>query len=123
MTKLLTKEHILASHDLKTRDIEVSEWGGTIRVSQISAADRIALQMMALDDKGKPRTPEEATRLMTIGLLTMSIVDESGVPLFTRDDIVALGKKNSDAIDKVFSVADEINGISTQMTEKLRKNL
>ena len=122
MSKLLTKDAILTAADLKTKEIDVPEWGGKVRVSQISAADRLALQMMVLDEKGKPRTPIEITRMMTVGLLTFAIVDDQGNRLFTQDDIEALGKKCSAAIDKVFEVADDLNGISAEMAGKIRKN-
>ena len=77
MKKILTKDDILSAKDLVVREIEIPEWGGTVRVSQITAAQRLNLQMMILDDKQKPKSPLEITRLMTIGLLTLAIVDDA----------------------------------------------
>lgn len=123
MKKILGKDDILTAVDLKVEEIEVPEWGGTVRVSQITAADRLALQMMILDEKTqKPKSPLEITRLMTIGLLTLAIVDEQGNRLFTPDDVEALGKKSSAAVDRVFEAADKLNGISAEMAGVIKKN-
>lgn len=122
MAKLLTKEEILAAPDLKTKTVEVPEWGGTVKVSQVTAADRCELQGMLLDDTGKPKSAAEINRMMTIGLCAMACVDENGNKLFTQADIEAFGKKSSNAIDKIFAAADELNGISASMGDKLAKN-
>ena len=37
---LLNKSQILAASDRKTEDLEVKEWGGTVRISTMSASDR-----------------------------------------------------------------------------------
>lgn len=121
MKKLLTKDDILNCQDLKTKEIDVPEWGGTVRVSQISAAARCDLQMMVLDDNGKPKSGKEINRILTLGLCAFSVVDENGAQLFTEAEIEALSKKNADAVDRVFAVADELNGISLKMHESIKK--
>ena len=40
MSKLLNAGEILAAQDLKTRDVEVPEWGGVVRLRELSARDR-----------------------------------------------------------------------------------
>lgn len=118
---LLNKEQILSAPDLKTKDVDVPEWGGTVRVTQITAADRCVLQMLSLDEKGRPKAPTEINKMMTIGLCALAIVDENGNRIFSEQDIEALGKKSPAAMDRVFEVADDLNGISAEIAESLKK--
>ena len=37
---MLTKEQILSSQDRPTKEVEVSEWGGSVLVASMSGADR-----------------------------------------------------------------------------------
>ena len=50
------------------------------------------------------------------------MVDEAGERLFSNDDVVALGKKNASALDKVFAIAQKLNGLSAADVEELEKN-
>lgn len=120
--KFLTKDEILAAKDLKVVEVDVPEWNGTVRVSEITAADRLVLQAQVLDDNGKPKKSSELNRLLTIGLCALAIVDENGDKLFTVEDIEAFGKKCGTAIDRIFSVADDLNGVSATVAGKIKKN-
>jgi len=120
--KFLTKDEILAAKDLKVVEVDVPEWQGTVRVSEITAADRLILQAQVLDDNGKPKKASELNRLLTIGLCALAIVDEHGEKLFTVDDIEAFGKKCGTAIDRIFAVADDLNGVSATVAGKIKKN-
>jgi len=122
MAKLLTKAEILAASDLKFVEIDVPEWGGTVRVSQVNAADRCTLQALILDKDGKPKSQTHINRIMTVGLCALACVDEDGNKLFTEDDIEAFGKKCAAAVDRVFAAADELNGISVLVASKIKKN-
>lgn len=120
--KLLSKEDILKADDRKIVEVDVPEWGGSVRVSQINAAARCGLTMMMLGKDGKPLPAIELNRVLTLGLVAAAVVDENGEQLFTEADIEALGKKSAVALDKVFAAADKLNGISAAMQEDLRKN-
>lgn len=37
---ILTKDQILAKDRKKTTDVEVKEWGGSVRLQELSASDR-----------------------------------------------------------------------------------
>ena len=122
MTKYLTKEQILAAPDLKVVDVDVPEWGGIVRVSQITAAARCTLTTLIRDKDGKVLPTAELNRMVTIGLCALAIVDDQGNQLFTEKDIEALGKKSAPALDRVFNIADDLNGVTSTVSEKLRKN-
>lgn len=122
MTKvLLTKEQILSATDRKFKVIDVPEWGGTVRVAQISVADRLNLQLLQ-QEKREKEGDKAGVGALILGLCALSIVDEQGTRLFSDEDIEALGKKSAAAIDKIFDAADELNGITAGMGLKLKKN-
>ena len=50
------------------------------------------------------------------------IVDDQGNRIFSNAEIDALGKKSSIALDRVFDVAQELNGIGSDTIKDLEKN-
>lgn len=115
---LLTKEAILAATDLKFEEVEVPEWGGTVRVRSMTGADRDAFEQAILDarDAGG-KLPNVRARLVAAAL-----VDDAGVNLFTQADIEALGAKSIKALDRVYAVASRLNAIAPEDVEALEKN-
>lgn len=98
---MLTKEQILSSQDRPTKEVEVSEWGGSVLVASMSGADRDRFELSMKD---------EELHNIRARLVALTVVDESGDRIFTDKDITALGKKSAAALDKVFSAARELNG-------------
>src|SRR6266568_7439297 len=84
---LLNKAAILAATDIKTEDVEVPEWGGTVRVRTISAAESMATNTEALKDgQGDPA-------FMTAHLLSSCLIAEDGASeAWTAEDLRALAK-------------------------------
>ena len=82
---LLTRESILAAQDLKSQDVEVPEWSGTVRVRMMTGAERDALGASLIGPDRKPDMSQYRTRL-----LSLCIVGEDGKPLFGLDEIAAL---------------------------------
>ena len=114
---LLTKEQILKAQDLKTIDVDVPEWGGTVRLSQVMGYARDRWESECIDSKGKPIKENMRARL-----LAMSIVDEKGDLMFTTDDIEELGKKSANILDKLFFASRNLNAVSDEDVEELAKN-
>ena len=52
---LLSKTAILAANDLKSEDIEVSEWGGAVRVRSFIGRERDAFEASMVRGDGKDR--------------------------------------------------------------------
>ena len=107
---LLTKDQILNSSDIDHKDIEVAEWGGTLRVAAMSAAERDSFEAGMLDNKGK----SDPKRLLNFRarFIASCIVDEDGKRLFTAGDVVALGKKSAAPISRVFDECRKLNGMT-----------
>jgi hypothetical protein len=118
---LLTKDAILAANDLVTEDVEVPEWGGTVRVRTISGAERDAFEQAIVTRKGK----NVQTNLANIRakMVALCVVDENGQRLFADKDVLLLGTKSAAALDRVFTVAQQLAGLTDKDVDELAENL
>ena len=117
---LLTKSAILAANDLKTQDVEVPEWGGAVRVRAFTGRERDAFEASMVRGDGKDRKVDLTN--MRARLVALSVVDEAGQRVFTDDEVDLLGTKSGAALDRVFALAQELNGLSGADVEALTKN-
>lgn len=120
MTNLLTRDAILGASDIKTEDVHVPEWGGTVRVKGLTAAQRDAFEGSSMTGKGKNTDVNFAN--IRARLASLCIVDESGATIFTSGDVYKLGEKSASALDRVFDVCSRLSGIGEQDIEELSKN-
>lgn len=109
---LLSRDQILEVQDLETRDVDVPEWGGTVRVKALTGRERDEFEQSTVETKGN-KVKQNMTNFRA-KLVAMSVVDESGDRLFTQKDVAYLGIKSAAALQRVFNVAAELCG----MTEK-----
>jgi hypothetical protein len=105
---LLTKDQILQADDTEYRDVEVPEWGGSVRLKAITGADRDQYEMSMARARDKGNLDKANFRAV---LLSRAICDELLKPIFQPRDIYELGKKNARVLDKLFDVAAELAGI------------
>lgn len=119
MTTLLTRDAILGASDIKTEDVHVPEWGGTVRVKGLTAAQRDRFEADSLTGKGKNRDVNLVN--MRARLVALSVVDENGAPVFKPGDVKALGDKSAGALDRVFEAASRLSGIGEEDIEELGK--
>lgn len=117
---LLNKDQILAVDDLRYEDVEVPEWRGTVRVRMMSGTARDNYEQTIIAQRGKDKDSNLAN--VRAVLLAYTIVDENGELMFTKDDIVQLGKKGIKGINRVFNVASKLNALSDDDVEDLTGN-
>ena len=101
MGKYLTAESILQSDDFTFADVDVPEWGGTVRIRSMSGAQRATLR----------KALEAGTETGDEMVCVMCIVDEDGNRIFNSSQIEALRKKNTNAITRIAMRALEISGM------------
>jgi hypothetical protein len=112
---MLTREQILAADDLKSEDVEVPEWGGSVRVIVMTGAARDAFQeRMAESDK--------SISYFHNSLLVATAVGDDGAALFTASDMEALREKSAAAVTRVATVAERLNGFGAKAVETAEKN-
>lgn len=115
---LLTKDAILAANDRETVDVEVPEWGGTVRVRALSGAERDAYEvaLAGVRPDGSPRINLVNVRAR---LVALAVVDETGARMFDDADVKALGEKSGVALQRVFEVAQRLSGMTDEDIEEL----
>lgn len=118
---LLTKEQILQSEDRESVDVEIKEWGGTVRLAVMSGTARDAYESSLIDLK-EDGTATRNLENIRAKLVAASIVDEEGKTVFTADSIVALGNKNGAVLDRLYEVANQLNTVTQDKVEDLAKN-
>ena len=117
---LLSKTEILTANDLQTEDINVPEWGGSVRVRSFTGRERDAFEASMVRGDGKDRKVDLTN--MRARLVGLTVIDETGQRLFTDEEADLLGAKSGAALDRVFAVAQKLNGLSGSDVEELTKN-
>ncbi len=122
MSKLLNKDQILAADRKKFEDVEVKEWGGTVRLQELSASERDlweSEQIIVLSDgAGAKFNPKHARARLVV----RSLVDEQGKRLFKDDEVAAVGSLSASTMQKLFNKARRLNAISADDMKELEGN-
>jgi hypothetical protein len=118
--KILNKDEILEASDLSKELVSVPEWGGAVYVRSMSGADRDEFEnSMVVEVDGK-RQPD--LKNMRAKLVALTVVDEHGNRVFDAADIPALARKSAAALERVFDVAQRLNGLGGKALEEATKN-
>ena len=116
---LLNKAQILEVKDLPFLDVDVPEWGGTVRIQGMKAADRDSFESSIYKTvDGKPVLQHENFRAK---LLARCLVDENGERLFSEKEIEELGSKSAKVVQFLFDEAQKLNGTSKEEKEVIEK--
>lgn len=125
--RALTKEDILAAADRATEDVEVPEWGGTVTVRALSGTERDhyerSLVRFTPNQQGGMDVAAADGVIIRGRLAALSIVDPDGKRMFSDKDIFTLGEKSARALDRVFSAATRLSGLSREDVEALTTGL
>ena len=116
--KRLTAADILEAEDLSFKDVEVPEWGGSVRIAVMTGRARDSYEQQLTALSGKKDTVENLRALY----LSHCLVDDDGELLFTPADIVKLGKKNGNILSRLFGEATTLNALGIEGMEEMAKN-
>ena len=117
---LLTKEQILAAEDLDFEEVEIKEWGGKVRLRCMTGTERDAFESAIYKIKGdKVEANRENFRSE---LLSRVLCNKDNKLLFNPREVKALGGKSGRVIDRLFDIAQKINGIGQSDIEEMTKN-
>lgn len=119
MGSYLSRDAILGADDLEYEELDVPEWGGTVRVRSLSGAERDAYEASMRLQRGKEFIANMAN--IRAKLVAKCVVDENGERIFTDNDAPALGEKSASALDRIFEVAARLSRISDEDVEELGK--
>jgi len=104
---LLSKEDIL-NQPLATEDVDVPEWGGIVRVRELTAKERLELGRSF-------RQSDEAGQLATYTSLAvgMALVDETGDRLFDNEEMNKLLESSGVVINRLYDVVSRLSGLKS----------
>jgi hypothetical protein len=122
MGSYLTRDAILAATALKTEEVDVSDtvWGGVVLVRELRGRERDEWEASLAVQRGKQMVPDVAN--MRAKLVARSVVGEDGEPLFSQQDVNALGELSAAALDRVFEVAARLSGLEEKDLEEMQGN-
>jgi len=119
---LLTKDQILKSDRKKSVDVDVKEWGGTVRLQELSASDRDLWEnesfVLNAEGTGAKFNPKHARARLVVRCL----VDDQGRRMFSDDEVAAIGSLSASTIQKLFNAARKLNAISDGDIKELEGN-
>jgi len=111
--KVLTRDEILNMDDLKIEEVNVPEWNGVVFIRTITGQERDIFEQTMSEAGG--------LRNLRARLVALTAIDKEGKRIFSEKDAPALGKKSAAVIDRLFKVAQELNGWGIEI-EKITKN-
>ena len=114
----LSREDVLKADDLATEEVAVPEWGGTVLVRGMTGRERDEFEASTLDQ----RTGRQNLANTRAKIVIRCVVDDDGNRLFDAADIDALGAKSGAALDRVFTAAARLSGLSGGDVEELTQN-
>lgn len=112
---ILNKAAILAANDKKMVEIEVSEWGGTVKVRVMSGTERDRFEAEFVGGN-------KSVDMVRAKLVAKCLCDEEGNRLFTEQEIPALGEKSASVLDKLFTACMKLNRFTKDDVEDLAGN-
>lgn len=112
---MLSREEILGKEDLPVEDVPVPEWGGSVGIRTMTATEKVEFSRdIDTDDTSKGDFMSQ--------LVALTACDKDGNALFTKEDVLALGKKNGNAMSELCDAAQRINKMGKKYQDETEKN-
>ena len=122
MRKVIERGAFLQPLSVPREDVQVPELGEgcVIPVWGMTAGERTRFEQGLLDKNGK----QSAAKVQEVRarLLVACCRNDDGTPLFTMDDIAAIGQQRADVIERIVNVAQRLSGFSNADIEATAKN-
>lgn len=116
----LTRDQVVEAEDREFAEVDCPEWGGVLRLASISGRQRDEYEQSMVDQRGSDRKLN--MRDARAKLIVLCAVDGEGRRLFTTRDLQVLTAKNAKPIDRVFTVAQQLCGLTDRDMDKLTEN-
>jgi hypothetical protein len=111
MALIKDKSQILGAINLPTEDVYVPEWKATVRLRGLTGIERDKYEESCVKMRGGVQQANISNA--TSRLVAWCMVDESGSKLFYgEDDVKELGKQPASAIQRCFTVACRLSGLT-----------
>jgi hypothetical protein len=107
------RETIFAADDIQSESVEIPEWGVTVEVRTMTAADRTTLQTNSTSADGKV----DMTKFMPSVVIATVHDPETGLPVFQASDVPALLSKSGVIIERLAQKALQISGMEASSAD------
>ncbi|MGA0081795.1 MAG: hypothetical protein ACO3IT_08515 [Ilumatobacteraceae bacterium] len=111
------KNAILSSKTKRIQKVDVPEWGTPVFMRTMTAGERDAWELAWLDKQGKGGVANFRSVF-----LVKCLCDEDGTRLFSDGEVEQLAAQDSKVINRLFEIAREQNGLTTEQVDELAKN-
>lgn len=115
----LDRAAILAAPDLRTTEVAVPAWGGSVRLRELDGAGRDAWEATCTAARNADGTMDLAG--VKARLVTLCAVDADGTRMFTDADQAALQAKSGAALDVLWRAALQLNALTDAEVDDLGK--
>lgn len=116
INKILNRAEILGVDDLSFEDVPVPQWGGSVRVREMTGAERDEFHA-AINAEGG-RVPGK----ISAAVLVATCVDGDGNRMFTMEDMDIIRAKGAASLDVLSAVAVRINKLGAAAVDDAEKN-
>ena len=100
----LNREQIIAAEDRTFVDVDVPEWGGTVRLRSLDAD-----QLLHQESVASKRQKGDLKVNPISHLLSVSLVDDAGRALFSEKDLGELGRKSPGVLMRLVKAVNDLN--------------
>lgn len=110
---LIGRKQIDDAVDLKTEDVPVPEWGGDVRLRELSAKERSLIEATTIGAKGQTiELRIEAFKTLREKTVVAALIDQDGNRLYQDKDAAQLGLKSGQIIERLFQKVQELSGMT-----------
>lgn len=119
---LLTKEQIIQADRRKYEEVSVPEWGGEVRLQELSASERDLWESEQVVLSSDGATAQFNPKHARARLVVRSLVNEKGVRLFKDDEVASVGSLSASTMQRLFNRARALNAITADDMKELEGN-
>lgn len=119
----LTRQQLDAVNDLKTKDVEVPEWGGTVRLRELSAKDRSLIEATTIGARGQGvEIRVEAFKTLKQRVVAASLIDDNGNRLYKENEVGFLAQKSGQVVERLFQIVQDLSGMTEEAVKDAEGN-
>ena len=113
----LDRSALLAATAIPREAVPLPELGGVVYVRGMTGSERDAFEVSLVQGRGRKR--EVNLRNLRAKLVAYCTVDAQGVRLFTDADVEQLGQVRADVVNRIYTVAQRLSGITEEDADEL----